>query len=420
VGDDWFWSKQEYKRLGRILDREQNLHLTHLTTIIARMERHCSVLRRWCLAHNQRSYHQAGANELLRIFEEYWSMCQRVATFLEVKHVLNRVLERRIRQQLTKYLQSESSNQVNEIFECLLVPTKDTLAREAHKKLLRLAQARVSNRASIEHWLELYSSITTFHWLGRPLTERQVKRQIVELKRIKYVKQHGSNNYRRIIQKLGLKGSIIREIEALQQLFYLHTYELECLFASKYWSKNLLTEVARRIGLTYNSYVNATYQEIISALKGQKLDIPKLLARRHNQFALFRLANGITLLQGAGFRKLLNATKVRETKIAEVRGSVAFTGMARGRVRVIKTTYDFNRFKAGDIVVTPMTTIDFTTYLPKAGAIVTDEGGITCHAAIVSRELKIPCIIGTKIATRVLKDNDLVVVDAIKGIVRKL
>ncbi len=56
----------------------------------------------------------------------------------------------------------------------------------------------------------------------------------------------------------------------------------------------------------------------------------------------------------------------------------------------------------------------------KAKAIVTDEGGVTCHAAIVSRELKIPCIVGTKIATRVLKDGDLVEVDADKAVIKIL
>jgi pyruvate,water dikinase len=58
--------------------------------------------------------------------------------------------------------------------------------------------------------------------------------------------------------------------------------------------------------------------------------------------------------------------------------------------------------------------------MKKAGAIVTDEGGLTCHAAIVSRELRVPCVIGTKIATKVLKDGDLVEVDADRGIVKIL
>ncbi len=77
-----------------------------------------------------------------------------------------------------------------------------------------------------------------------------------------------------------------------------------------------------------------------------------------------------------------------------------------------------NNVKAGDIIVAPMTLPDILPAMKKAAAFVTDEGGILCHAAIMSREMKKPCIIGTKIATKVLKDGDLVEVDAKKGVVR--
>jgi len=74
----------------------------------------------------------------------------------------------------------------------------------------------------------------------------------------------------------------------------------------------------------------------------------------------------------------------------------------------------------GDILVASMTSPDFIVAIRKASAIVTDEGGMTCHAAIVSRELKIPCIVATRIATKLLKDNDLVEVDADHGRVKIL
>ena len=74
----------------------------------------------------------------------------------------------------------------------------------------------------------------------------------------------------------------------------------------------------------------------------------------------------------------------------------------------------------GDVLVSVATTPSIVTAMKKAAAIVTDQGGLTCHAAIVSRELGVPCVVGTKIATASLKDGDLVEVDAMKGIVRKL
>lgn len=107
-------------------------------------------------------------------------------------------------------------------------------------------------------------------------------------------------------------------------------------------------------------------------------------------------------------------------KNKEVRGQVAHKGLARGKVRVLRRKEQIAEVLDGDILVAPMTTPDYLPAMKKAAAFVTDEGGITCHAAIVARELKKPCIIGTKIATKVLKDGDMVEVDAEKGVVRRL
>jgi phosphohistidine swiveling domain-containing protein len=100
-----------------------------------------------------------------------------------------------------------------------------------------------------------------------------------------------------------------------------------------------------------------------------------------------------------------------------LKGQVAHKGKVTGIVRVVLDPHDDKGFKKGDILVTSMTRPEFVPIMKHAGAVVTNEGGITCHAAIVSRELKIPCVIGTKVATHVLKDGDMVEVDAEKGIV---
>ena len=76
-----------------------------------------------------------------------------------------------------------------------------------------------------------------------------------------------------------------------------------------------------------------------------------------------------------------------------------------------------SQLKEGEILVSPMTIPDFLPAMKKAAAFVTDEGGILCHAAIVAREMKKPCIVGTKFATQVLEDGDYIEVDANRGIV---
>lgn len=106
--------------------------------------------------------------------------------------------------------------------------------------------------------------------------------------------------------------------------------------------------------------------------------------------------------------------------ITEIKGQVAWKGMAKGNVKVVNSIRELAKVNSGDILVSAMTLPDFLPAIEKASALVTDEGGIMCHAAIVAREMNKPCIIATKIATQALKDGDLVEVDAHKGIVKIL
>ena len=84
------------------------------------------------------------------------------------------------------------------------------------------------------------------------------------------------------------------------------------------------------------------------------------------------------------------------------------------------TKEDFLKVEKGDIIVASMTNALYVPIIGKCAAIITNEGGQTTHAAIISREMKKPCIVGTKIATKIFKDGDMVEVDANKGVVRKL
>ena len=78
------------------------------------------------------------------------------------------------------------------------------------------------------------------------------------------------------------------------------------------------------------------------------------------------------------------------------------------------------KMKDGDILVSVATTPSIVPAMKKAAAIVTDEGGLTCHASIVSRELNIPCVVGLKAVTKFVKDGDMLEVDATKGVVRRI
>ncbi|MDD5032000.1 MAG: PEP-utilizing enzyme [Patescibacteria group bacterium] len=131
---------------------------------------------------------------------------------------------------------------------------------------------------------------------------------------------------------------------------------------------------------------------------------------------------GTKIFIGKAAAEFLNRhgfSKLRDIKEGEIKGLTACSGKAKGKVKIVRGLADVKN-SAGKIVITRETIIEYTPYIKKALGLVTDFGGINCHAAVISREFKVPCIVGTKIATQVLKDGQLVEVDAERGIVRKL
>jgi len=115
-------------------------------------------------------------------------------------------------------------------------------------------------------------------------------------------------------------------------------------------------------------------------------------------------------------RKEEEAVKAEEGEIL-VKGLGASPGIGVGKVKIVLSQDEIAKVEEGDVLVTTMTTPDMVPAMKKAAAIVTDEGGLTCHAAIVSRELGVPAVVGTEKATKVLKDGMIVTVDGEKGVV---
>jgi pyruvate,water dikinase len=113
--------------------------------------------------------------------------------------------------------------------------------------------------------------------------------------------------------------------------------------------------------------------------------------------------------------KTLGDTKVADTPILQ--GAAASPGIGTGTVRILRSPKEIGKVSEGDVLVAPMTSPDYVPAMKKAVAIVTNEGGLTSHAAIVSRELGVPCVVGTKEATTKLSDGDRVTVDGGKGVV---
>jgi phosphoenolpyruvate synthase/pyruvate phosphate dikinase len=188
-----------------------------------------------------------------------------------------------------------------------------------------------------------------------------------------------------------------------------------------------LNKVANRLGISYRDLMCLVPGEIEQALLGD-LTTTELKKRvetreRTDDWILISKDGGgmIVSEDPADIKQLVDQMVPRaDTGTEKLRGQVGNPGTYTGRVKVIMNTDDFHKMESGDVLVSTMTTPDFVILMQKSGAIVTDIGGMLCHAAIVSREMNKPCVIGTKFATQVLHDGDLVEVDADNGVVHIL
>lgn len=163
-----------------------------------------------------------------------------------------------------------------------------------------------------------------------------------------------------------------------------------------------------------------TPEEVYRFFEGKKIDF-KNIEKRVKGYGLFngKLYN-LNDLDKVLKKECIELETLSGDGNQSIQGKIAYPGTIRGIARVISSKNDLDLLKKGEILVSEMTHPGYVTFLNKVSAIVTDEGGIVCHAAIVSREMKIPCIVGTKVATKIFKTGDLVEVDANKGIVRKI
>ncbi len=185
----------------------------------------------------------------------------------------------------------------------------------------------------------------------------------------------------------------------------------------------LINELEKRTGISADLLKYLAPNEFEAVIRGT-VSKETLETRRETGIMAIMTADGYRVVTGkeaASLKEECEAT--RHTSLTEqtiLYGQIACQGYAKGTARVILSEQDFARFKDGDILVTGMTRPEFVPLMRRAAGIVTNEGGVTCHAAIVSRELGKPCIIGTRRATDVIKEGDLVEVRAHHGTVRIL
>lgn len=336
-----------------------------------------------------------------------------------------------------------NEQEIPNIISTITYPDKHTPLFKSQLDLLDIAKDIKSKRLSktqtenkLKLWLVKYSHIPV-NFCDKPWTLSDVKEQLNSLI-LKNCKKEID-----LLQK-NHKLKIAKRKETLKKIkddkISLLAYGLQtgtCLneFRKNIFSKvsldirSVFKKVAEKADLeSWNQCHFLTSEEIRDIIQGKNISANKIISQRMIVGMKMGLDGKQTFLTKHELNKfihLINDIKGRsyrsqESKSSIINGFSANKGIAKGIAKVILSSKEFDKLLPGEILVAIMTSVDFTPIMEKASAFVTNEGGITSHAAIVAREMNKPCIIGTKIATKVIKDGDFIEVDANNGVVKIL
>lgn len=333
-----------------------------------------------------------------------------------------------------------SEQKITGLIGSITYPQQHTPLMQSQLDLLAIG-ARVQNQkisvfrqtALLQGWLKKHQYIPV-NFCDEPWTLTDAQKQLQKLlesncsKRLQELnKAHAAkkNLAKKTLRKL--KTAAIGSLAyALAEGTFLNEYRKNVFSRVSLLYRPLFAEIAQRGGSSnWRDCFSLTPDEMTKLLEGKKLDVARIVKDRAVVGVAALYGKPPQFLTRFDAERFLAATASGKTEATQERtttlqGFAASRGYIKGIAKVVLDSNDFSKLKPKEILVTRMTSVDFIPVMERAGAFITDEGGITSHASIVAREMNKPCIIGTKNATKVLHDGDLVEVDAEKGIVRKL
>ncbi|OGB74552.1 hypothetical protein A2V68_03045 [candidate division Kazan bacterium RBG_13_50_9] len=221
------------------------------------------------------------------------------------------------------------------------------------------------------------------------------------------------------IKTLGIDAQHQKIFDAARSLVAIKGYRKDSMFFCWWVLTDVLKEIGKRFYLSIKQ-VRFVYPHEMSELiiKG-KFNVNELNGRFKNSICYstgdYRKSVILSGPKADAFTQNLSFIEEQIQDVKQLNGDTASPGKARGKCKIVNLVEDMDKMGKGDILISIVTSPELVPAIKKASAIVTNTGGITCHAAIISRELGIPCVIGTKIATKVLHDGDIVEVDATHG-----
>ena len=304
-----------------------------------------------------------------------------------------------------------SPDKVDELMSSLNVPLQDNTHKQEEYEMI--------NSNDIKGHVKKYEWLNARYGEERTYTIEEANEKLMCINKKDYLKKR-KDDKARLTETIDYAKKLLRDkaclVDIFQYIIFYRTHRTDTMNKAAYFAIPMFKNTAKMHNISYDQLMRCASFEVLQ----DKIPSNDILNQRIEDCSTL-LDNGeVSCLTGEESKKLIDFFNEDVDKLNEFKGQAACKGLVKGIAKIIHNKADFDKIKLGDILVASMTTPEMMPILKKASAFVTDEGGVTCHAAIISRELNKPCVIGTKVATKVLKDGDFVEVDANKGTIKIL
>ncbi len=333
-----------------------------------------------------------------------------------------------------KIAQMPNSTEPDERLAIISYPSKRTYSRQEEIAILELAlkikNAQISEeqlKIEIEKlWRDFRSSSLGYidepakplEYFQKKVVEEAKENPGEKLHLIVSEEKHFSDAKEDLKKTISIEDQKI--IDAAGSIVYLKDHYKFLVNRLQYLGEPLFDELARRINVSSSLIKDMREEEVRKAIFENSIDFASI-EERIKKHVICSHGNDVgTILTGKEADDFEKSFLNVDIEQKEFKGRIACKGKGVGRARIVLSPKDFHKMEQGDILVVMNTSPDFVPIMKRAAAIVAEEGGITGHVSVVSREFGIPAVVGISHITRVLRDGDMVEVDAEKGIVRKI
>ncbi len=410
--------EDDLRRLAKIINKEIEKDPDYFKKIKSVYDGHISDSEKFFALAEKTDLKEMSDEKLMGFVKK---ASQAVLISVGVAHVIEPfalTTDRKIKQQLSKYI--KESHPLNKAFTLLMSPVKKSFVNEQEDHLRLIAKEK--DKEKKDKLVEEH--IRNFFWIrngyaGRhKLTKKEV---LQEAESMKEKKQIGFAKIVRekenMIKELKLDKGLVLKIKVTEYLIHWQDERKKNILKAVDYLERFVEEAASRFNKDIRFLRYMVPREMRLENLRSKEFYEKLKERRKGCVYLQEKCDE-PIISGKDYEEFVSRfSSSKEAEVREINGITASTGTAIGEVRVCTTLDSIKEFKEGEILVASMTRPEYVPAMKKAAAIITDEGGITSHAAIVSRELNIPCIIGTRNATKALNDGDLIEIKGNHGLV---